>query len=335
MSLHPIFKVQVGSSSSLELAGTEIIDIAIRTSMDSAPGHFESTVKLGEKAGDFAGEEKVIVSLGYLKNGSKDLTVVFTGKVESISNTGPKVMVVSPLTKLYNLKIDRSYEKQYAGDIVKDLAASVQIEVDDISDGIKFPSYTVSRSKSAFEQISDLAKLCGFDFYANSSGKLVFKEYDASASTAHTIEYGKHILEIQLVDQKPAVDSVKVAGSSPAGTKGEDKHYWMTKKNVEDEAGSGGGGGSTANSVLIQNMALKDPVTAKAAAQAMLKRLRATTNINLKILGNEKVMLGDTIKIQNVPQKSLNGEFQVRELEHILTKTEGFTTTLTCRGASQ
>lgn len=327
MSLHPKFKVQVGSAS-LESAGSEILDIAIRTSMDSAPGHFESTIKLGEKAGGFPNDEKVIVSLGYDKASSnQDLTVVFTGKIESMSNTGPRVMVVSPLTRLYNLRIDRFYEKQYAGDIVNDLISEAQIQAENISNGIKFPSYIINRSKSAFEHISDLAKLCGFDFYTTNEAKAVFQEYEPNP--AHDIEYGKNILEIQLVDQKPPVDSVKVAGSSPAGAKGEDKHYWMTKKNVEDKAGSG------SNQVLIQNMALKDPTTAKAAANAALKRLRANTSINLKIFGNEKIMLGDTVKIQKVPQSSLNGEFQVREIEHILTKAEGFTTTLTCRGESQ
>src|SRR5215216_4388162 len=100
-SLYPTFRVQIGSSS-LEKEELDIIDIAIRASMDSAPGHFEGTMKFDEKAGNFSKDDKVVVSLGYDKDGSKDLTTVFTGKVESISNTGPKTMVVSPLTKLYN-----------------------------------------------------------------------------------------------------------------------------------------------------------------------------------------------------------------------------------------
>lgn len=323
MSLHPAFRVQVGSSS-METEGSEVIDIAIRVSIDSAPGHFESTIKLGEQAGSFSNDDKVIVSLGYAKAESKDLTTVFTGRVESISSTGPKVMVMSPLTKLYNLRIDRFYDSQYAGEIVKDLAGEAQIQIAEVMNGIKFPSYVINRQKSAFEHIVELAKLCGFDFFPTYEGKLVFKEY--RTTSPHRIEYGINILEIQLVGRTPAADSVKVTGSSPSGAKGEDKHFWMTKKNVEDKAGSG------ANQILVQNMALKDPVTAKAAAEAILKRLKASTTVNLKIVGNEKIMLGETVKIDKVPQSSLNGEFQVREIEHILTKSEGFMTTLTCRG---
>ena len=328
MSLHPIFKVQVGSSSSLEAQGSEVIDIAIRASMDSAPGHFESSVKLGEKAAGLSKDERVIVSLGYEKNDQRDYTVVFTGKVDSISSTGPKVMVMSPLTKLYNLRADRFYNSQYAGDIVKDLAKEAQIQVDTVSDGIKFPSFVVNRHKTAFEHISDLAKLCGFDFYTTNEGKIMFKEYKPSLSP-HSLEYGKNILEIQLVDHTPVADSVRVTGSSPAGSKGEDKHFWLTKKNVEDKAGSG------SNQILIQNMAIKDAATAKAVAEAAQKRLKASTTVNVKVLGNEKIMLGDTVKIQNVPQSSLNGEFQVREIEHVFASAEGFTTTLTCKGVSE
>ena len=138
-SLYPIFKVQIGSST-LDNEKSDIIDIAVRTSMDSAPGHFETSIKFDENAGNFAKDDKVIVSLGHDKDGAKDLTTVFTGKVDSISNTGPKTMVVSPLTKLYNLRIDRFYNNQYAGDIVKDMAKESQIDVDTALNGIKFPS---------------------------------------------------------------------------------------------------------------------------------------------------------------------------------------------------
>jgi phage protein D len=325
MSLHPVFKVQVGSSS-LETAGSEVIDIAIRMSMDSAPGHFESSIKLGEKAASLAKDDKVIVSLGYDKNGTRNLGIVFTGLVESISSTGPKVMVMSPLTKLYGLRIDRFYNNQYAGDIVKDLAKEAGIQTDSVSNGIKFPSYVINRQKTCFEHVAELAKLCGFDFYPTSDGKIDFKEYTPSSS--HVLQYGKNILEIQLVDHAPPADSVRVAGSSPSGTKGDDKHFWMTKKSVEDQVGSG------TNQMLIQNSALKDPTTAKLVAEAVLKKLKAGITVNVKLLGNEKIRLGETIKIQNVPQSSLNGEFQVREIEHVLTSSEGFTTTITCRGGA-
>jgi prophage tail gpP-like protein len=322
MRLHPIFMIQIGSTS-LEMEEFMSVDTAIRASMDSAPGHFESTIKLDEKAGNFSKDDKVVVSLGHDIHGTKDLTTVFTGKVESITNTGPKTMVVSPLTKLYNLRIDRFYNNQYAGDIVKDLAKESQIEVDTVSSGIKFPSYVINRHNSAFEHISELARLCGFDFYTTNMGKLVFKEY--KASPPHIIEYGQNIIEIQLADQTPPGESVRVTGSSPAGTKGEDKYYWMTKKNVEDKASEG------SDQLLIQNMAIKDSVTAKAVSDAALKRLKAATTLKVTILGDEKILLGDTVIIQNVPESSLNGEFQVREIEHIFTKSEGFTTELTCK----
>jgi hypothetical protein len=43
-------------------------------------------------------------------------------------------------------------------------------------------------------------------------------------------------------------------------------------------------------------------------------------------------MLGHTIKIEKMPYKLLNGEYQVRTVEHYLSKSSGFITTLRCRG---
>jgi phage protein D len=322
--LHPVFTVKIGSFLMQKLK-SEVVDIAVRASMDSAPGSFETTVKLGEGGAGFDKNDPVVVSLGYQGNGEP--TVVFTGKVDSISTTGPKVMVMSPLTKLYNLKRAGRYDGKSAKYIVEDLAKQAQVQVDIIEEGIKFPSFVVDEHKSYFEHMKVLADRCGFDLYASSEGKLIFKKYRMSEAQAHEIRYGRNIIEIQLVEKKPAADSVQVAGSSPAGSKGEDKHHWMTKAEVGGEAGSG------ENQELIQDMSIKDPNTAKAVADATLERLQAGWTINIKIPGNAIIMLGHKVNIQGVPNEALNGEFQVREIEHVFTTSEGFTTTLTCRGA--
>jgi phage protein D len=51
-----------------------------------------------------------------------------------------------------------------------------------------------------------------------------------------------------------------------------------------------------------------------------------------EILGSSKTKLGDTIRIQGMPDETLNGEYQVRGIEHFLSKTSGFTTIINCRG---
>lgn len=320
----PTYKVQVGSTSIEPKTSDDIIDMAVRLSIDSAPGHFEAVIAIGEK-GSGSKEDTVTVALGYEKNGSKNLTTVFTGKIESINTMGSKVMVLSPLTKLYSLRVDRFYDHQTAGAIVTDLANEAGVTVGTVSDGFTFPSYVVSKSKTAYEHIIELAQICDFDFYGTNEAKLVFKEHQENA--VHSLRYGANIINIQKMDQIPPVDSVKVSGSSPSDSKGSDTHYWMTKKNVEDSAGSGG------NQLLLQNMALKDKATAKKVAEAALKRLRSVIYLKVLVFGNEKVMLGDTVEIRDVPEQSLNGKFEIREIEHFFTKAEGFTTAMICRGA--
>jgi phage protein D len=321
--LHPIYRLQIGSSSVEHDTSEDVIDINVRVGMDTAPGHFETKINLKEDSVAVDKNETVTVSLGYDNDGKKDLTDVFVGKVESINTMDSKVMVLSPLTKLYNLRIDRFYDNQSAGVIVKDLAKEAGVETEIVSDGLNLPSFVVSGNKSAFESIMELAQICGFDFYSTNKSKIVFKKHAAKEPVI--LEYGKNIIEIGKVDQSPPVDSVKVYGSSPADSKGADKHYWLTKKNIEGVAGSG------KNQVLVQNKALKDKDSAKSAAEAILKRMKSVIVINVKTIGNAKIMLGDMVRIQNVPEKILNGDFQVREIEHLLSKTEGFTTSLVCR----
>lgn len=323
--LHPVYKLQIGSSSIEPDTSGDVMEITVKLSMESAPGHFEGRINLGENASGFAKDDSVIVSLGYKgDNGKVDLTDVFTGKIESMETLGPKVLVLSPLTKLFNLRVDRFYEQQFAGAIVKDLAESAGVEIEKVSDGTKLPSYAIGGNKTAFQHITELAEISGFDFYTTNKSKLVFKQHETKEP--HSLEYGKNIISIETIDQSSAFDSVKVFGSGPSDSKDSDTYYWMSKKSVEGMAGSGG------NQLLIQNKALKEKESAKKAAEAKLKELQSIIIVKVETLGNPKIMLGDAVKIENVPDKTQNGEFQVREIEHYLSKSEGFTTSLVCRG---
>ena len=330
MYLHPAFEVKIGSLPPLKNFGLEIVDIAVRMSMDSAPGHFESDMKLGEGIENLKKNEDVQVSLGYEENGSPDLSIVFTGKVKSIKNTGQKTLVLSPLTTLYNLRFDQPYHDQTSGQIISDIAERAEIEVGEVADGSRLPSYVINQQKNAFEHIVELAKRPGFDFHADNEGKLVFKKYEIS-DNPRVIEYGKNILSVKLVDRAQPYNSFRVAGTSPSGTKGQDKQSWLTKRSIEGRAGSG------SNELLVQDMSAKDPDSAQEYAESLKRRSDNSINVELKILGDAKIMLGDTVRIENVPETenatevSLNGDFLVRELEHAFSSSEGFTTTLKCR----
>jgi phage protein D len=331
--LQPSYKTRIGRLSLEPDTSDDMTIINVKLSMDAgAPSHFEGVLRrrkdqdLGYAKGD-----SVAISLGYKDDGggNSDLTAVFNGEIDSIKaqDSTIKVTALSPFIKLCNLRTDRFYEQQSAGAIVKDLADSADVSIDTVSEGIQFPSYAISSNKSAFDQIMELANLCGFDFYSTNKAKLIFKKHEAKKS--HALEYGKNIIKIYKVDPSPPVGAIKVFGSSPSSSRGSETWHWLTKKNIQ---GSSSSGGNNLNQLSIQYKAIRDEDTAKKVAEATLDRLRFFT-IVVQVVGNAKVMLGDTAKIQGVSEhEDLNGEFQIRGIEHYLSKSHGFTTTVTCKG---
>ncbi len=327
--LHPVYKLQLGSLSLDPESSDDLIDINVKLSMDSAPGNFQGLVRKRDGEIGFAKNDPVSVSLGYNVNDNNELTDVFAGTVDSfnLQSSNVRVTALSSFIKLYNLSVNRFYENQTAGAIVKDLADSVGIEIETVSDGIELPYYAVGGNKTAYENIIELAQICGFDFYSTNEAKLVFKKHEAKEP--HLLEYGKNIIRIRRVDQSPSVDSVKVFGTSPSGSKGRDVSHWLTKKNIQGSSGDG------SNQLLVQNKAIRSEDSAKKVAEAILNRMKSLVVIKVETIGNPKIMLGNTVKVQGVPEESLNGEFQVREIEHYLSKSDGFITMALCRSIVQ
>lgn len=310
--------------------------------MDSPSNLFEGFLRVKEQGLQFDKGDSVVVSLGYDEGTSTD---VFKGSVQTLSSKFSRVSVyaLSSMANLCSLYIDRFYEQRTAGEVVKDLAQTAGASLGEVADGIHLPYYAISSKKNAYEHIRDLAQDSGFDTYFTNEDKLVFKKYDHN--NKHTVEYGKDILNIVKTEQKNQVQSVKVVGESPSSTKGSDTSHWLSKRQVGGTASGnaggrgpgagkavegGGGGGST--QVLVQNRLVRDTDTASKVAEANLGRLKPTATLFIEIVGSAKIMLGHTIKIEKIPDKSLNGEYQVRTVEHYLSKSSGFITTLRCRG---
>ena len=333
--LHPSFKCEIGSLTLEPDTSDDISIINVKLGMDSdGPSYFEGLLgrrrRKGQNVG-FAKGDKVTISLGYKDNdgGRKgQLTNVFNGSIDSVKAQDSKIKITAliPIIKLCNLRLDRFYEQQSAGAIVKDLAHSADVSIDAVSEGIQFPSYAISSGKSAYEHIMELADLCGFDFYSTNKAKLVFRKYEPRKM--HLLEYGNNIINIHKVDQSPSTESVKVFGSSPSSSRGSDVWHWLTKKNVQGSSGIERGN----TQLSIQSKAIRDEDTAKEVADVTLKRLKSLMVV-INTVGNAKIMLGDAAKIQGVPEQDLNGEFQVRGIEHFLSKSYGFTTVVACVGS--
>jgi len=312
--LKPGYIVKIGSET-FQPSTRNVIGIRVNLNIDAYVNDFEILFTSSNKVIKIKRGDDVSIQLGYNDN----LIDVFKGTVDDIEHEFSRVRVTgfNFASRLVNLRVNQVYENQSAGKIVSDLAGKANIKVEDVSDGINFSVYVVDDCKTVFEHIRDLAERCGFDVYLNVDNKLIFKKYERKEP--HVLEYGKNIVEIEVYDYKPIYTGVTVHGESPASYKGADTSHWLTKKKVEGVAGS--------DRVLpIFDPAIRDKDTAESVAKNRLEIMSKSISGVVKVIGNAEIKLGDTIEIKGVPNGKVNGEFQVRAVEHILNKVDGFIT---------
>ncbi len=183
------------------------------------------------------------------------------------------------------------------------------------------PTYVVDYAANAYEHILRLAERCNFDVYMTDDEQLVFKEWNGGKK--HSLEYGKEIIGVEELDFSPLFASARVYGESPASVKGSDTFHWLTKQEVKGEAGSG-------LALTLHDPAIKDKQTADTVADAMLNKLKYTFAAVVETVGKPEIKLGDTVALEGMPRSAIQGELEVRGIEHYLSKVEGFTTRISC-----
>lgn len=309
-------------SGKVEPSSNDLMRLSLNLHLDTPADSCKIVLRSADWTSDLAAGDPVSVSLGY----EDDLEAVFAGNLHSIERglSEVRTFTLSPALKLLDLRVDEIYTDQTAGDIVNDLVDKAGLDADDVQDGLDLPSYYVDRSKNAYDHIRELAERCAFDVYITPEGKLDFREYDPPET--HTLEYGKDIISIAASFKEPLYQSVKAYGESPSSSKGSDTGHWLTKDDISGEAGSG-------NQLEIVDPAIRDKDTADKVAKARLKMLSFSKFLKIIAPGSPEIKLGDAVEVKSMPDDSLNGEFKVMRVEHILNKIEGFTTHIECGGA--
>jgi len=337
MLLHPSYEIKVGSSTVKSGLSDTAISILVDMTIDSYAGSTETVLRVKEDNKIQVKKNTPIkVSIGYDNN----LVPVFSGKIDTLSINLSHISIISlnSIFSLCNFRTDRFYENQTAGDIVKDLAKDANVKIDNISNGFTFPYYAVDSNKNAFEHIKDLAFVCGFDIYCTPEDKLVFKKYEPS--TKHKLVYGQNIINLKKLDPSSLYNSLSILGESPSSIKGSDTSHWLSKKQVKgfaeserkDDGGGAGGAAPTPKELHFSKRFVKDEDTAKKIAEESLKKLNSYLLLQIEIVGNPSIFLGDAIIIQNVPLKELNGDYRIKTIEHFISKYTGYVTTLKCQG---
>ena len=315
--MHPNYAVKIGSKEFRAKDAADIVSIRVIRSVGLPIDSCE--IMLSEDGHSFEKDQEVKVQLGY----DQELVPVFNGSIDTIEHGISKLRLsaLGLAARLLRLRLNRVFSSQNAGKIVENLAQEGKLNLQSAPDEIVFLTYAVDDTTSVYEHILKLAERCGFDVYMADDDKLVFEKIE-NAKT-HTLKYGMDIIHIEKFEYSQLYSGAQVWGESPASFKGSDTSHWMTKQEVKGEAGTG-------QILPIRDPVVKSKETAEKTAKARLQTLKRKLNAVVEIVGKPEVKLGDTVTISDLPGSSMKGRFQVRGIEHYLSKDEGFTTKIYC-----
>jgi phage protein D len=330
--LDPAYKITIGSAvvDTTDKPGASTV-VSLKVTLDLDTAADTVTLELAAVAGKLQPKrgDKMKIELGYRDGGG--LNEVISGTIVGVepSLTAIRVLGFSTASSLLRTLVNQTYLDKSAGAIVRDLASKASVPVDTCEDGIQFPAYVVDNRRSVYYHVNDLAQLSGFDVYITPAGKLVFARF-ANGKTIHSLDYAKHILDLQVRNWPIFAAEVTSWGESPGGGHGTNGWAWLTK------SFKGGTAGSGSPTLLLEKSALRTKAAASTAATAeetLLRRRRVRGR--LRTLGLPEVRLGDALQLSGLPQRDLNGSYQVRAVTHQLTKIAGFTTDIDFQATTQ
>ncbi|MDZ8263311.1 hypothetical protein [Nostoc sp. ChiQUE01b] len=310
------YKILLGSTIYTADKSTRLLGLRVNKSLQ-IPVNSCQLILSTDKSISVQPEDIVKVELGY-KGESKQ---VFIGKIQQVNWGLETVELVaeSSWIALVTAKLNLLYEKSTAANIVNDVAQRLKIKVNKTESGLKFPGYILSDSTSAYSNLKVLARMSGFDLYANEDDELIFAKYHPK--TTHEFQYSQDILAVEIITGKTAISGVEVYGESPASQQGEKTYSWFAKAAVKGSSGESG--------VMTQRQFEPTAKTEDLAA----KMAEAFWQVQLpqkqgwvKVMGNANVKLGDGVRLAGLPQSSGNGDFKVTGITHALNRHQGFWT---------
>ena len=320
--LKPSYSLSMGSESVDPDSSTDLVSVRVDASINGPAGCFEAILRSSGGLSVSRGDT-ITASLGY-----DDQENVFTGVVDVVDTSFNTVRVfgLNSLSKMMRNRANTAYESQTCGAIVTDMAGTAEVTTGTIDDGLTLPYYTVDSSKTFYDHTMELAKRNGFDVFSNSDDELMFKAYESSSAT--TFKYGKDIINVRKLDQEPVYKGAKVFGESPSSSQGDDSVHWLTKNPVQGEGGSG-------NEIIVHDASLKDTDSVGTAATSIQGMFAKSLVVLLDVVGTATVKLDDTVEVSDMPDSSIDGSYQVARVEHFLSKSKGFTSSLWLLGSPE
>lgn len=262
----------------------------------------------------------LVVQLGY----DDGMETVFTGTVTRAAHALGRIEVegAGAFARLAAARLNLLFEQQAAGAIAKDVFRQVEVTAGTVEDGITLPAFALHANASAWAQLAELARRCGFDLWADVEDKAHFRACEGGAS--HALTYGADLLAWEHAALDPAADGVVVLGESPAGQgQGDDAAPWLTKKDVKGTAGKTSG-----RVVTVVDPAARNPQLAGDVAKGWMRTLERTARGRATALGLPAAQLGDSLSVSRLPDSAQGAAARVTGVRHRLDPRGGFVTTL-------
>ncbi|HEX2028735.1 MAG TPA: hypothetical protein VHF25_12145 [Nitriliruptorales bacterium] len=330
--LRPAYRLTLGEQivdTTDEPRASTAVELRVRLDMDTPADGF--TIVQGQVGGAAPQpHDDASIELGYTDTG---LEQVLTGRVVDVvpGFETKRIVGLSVEDLLLRHHENETFEATDAGSIVRALAERAGVDTDRVDDGIALPAFVVDRRRSVAAHVRDLAALCGFDTYVTPDGALVFEEF-AGNRTAHPLRYGEHVLAVEVRRTRPAAGTVEVWGESPGASRGTESWAWLTK----DFATWRGTAGSKAPTMLVERPAIRTAQSARAAAaRTHVAVEHGSVTGRVLIQGRPSVRLGHLVRLEGFPLDDLDGNHQVRSVEHRITKAGGFLTDVGFRTAGE
>ena len=326
VALNPSYRLTLGGTridSSRVSSADPLIGLHTDADLETPAAAFEAI--LGASGPAIAVGDRATLELGYDDN----LHTVFTGSVDRVEPGLERLRVValSDVSKLLCLWVNQVYDSQTAGGIVTDLATQAGVRTGAVEDGLDLPTYVIEDRRTAYHQCRDLAERAGFDLYTTPEDELTFAAF-TKTTPDHDLRYGQHLISASVAATSPSFGRLEVWGESPASADGVEAASWL----AHDFSGSRGSAGS-GNLRRLDDPALRTREATTASAKGRLAASAQRGRVgDAVLLGDAEVALGDAVRLHQAPDSRLGGLFQVKRVNHRLSRRQGFTTRLELRG---
>jgi hypothetical protein len=241
-----------------------------------------------------------------------------SGTIATVSQTATTIVLegLGSTAALSRTRRSQTYVSQSVADIVRDLAA--EVDVDEIQADLKLEAYSVDDHRTVWSHLKELAELSGAELGSSASGGLRFVPV-RSGSATRKFRHGAEVLEWK-IESDPAADSLGVAAHGAGSEAGQQKWHWI----LRDPLGSG-----AKPSRVVGAFHSRD------AADQLAKALDARAKRGaldgwLRLVGESKVRPGEIVAVTDLPGDD-PGPLRVVEVRHALDAA-GFLTHLAVEG---